>query len=153
MLVVGTVLWRRRGALQRRRLPEPSRGGRAAAILGATLALVEMPTAFPYFAVVAAIVGSGVGPGREAVLLVLYNACFVLPQLLILATLAFAGARAERILGRAREVLQRRWPVILAGFALAAGAFVAALGVTGLLGSGHGRVASFSRRVRHLISH
>ena len=57
------------------------------------------------------------------------------------AVVAYAGA------------LRARWPVILAGLAILAGVFVTVLGVTGILGRGHGRAASLSRHLRHLITH
>jgi hypothetical protein len=40
---------------------------------------VELRTAFPYFAAIAAIVGSGIGTSRQIALLVLFDVCFVLP--------------------------------------------------------------------------
>ena len=91
-----------------------------------------MPTAFPYFAAIAAIVGSGLGPVRDLVLLLLFNVCFVLPLLGIVGVLTFAGDRADQMLTAGRDFLQRHWPAVLAGLALVAGLFVVALGVTGL---------------------
>lgn len=153
MLVASAYLWWRRGRLQNRALPEPKARGRSSALLGATITVVELPTAFPYFAVIAAIVGSGLNVGHQVTLLVFYNLCFVLPLLLIAATVAVAGDRAEQVLNRARDFLQRHWPVLLAGLALVAGTFVTLLGITGLAGAGHGSVARISRRVRHVLSH
>ncbi len=40
----------------------------------------------------------------------LFNVCFILPLLGILLTLVFARDRADRILMRGREYLERRWP-------------------------------------------
>jgi hypothetical protein len=71
----------------------------------------------------------------------------------MLATLTLAPQRAEQLLTRAREVLQARWPVILATLALLAGAFVLLLGITGLTGATHGRVGRVSRRLRRIIAH
>ncbi|MGH2882371.1 MAG: GAP family protein, partial [Solirubrobacteraceae bacterium] len=100
--------------------------------LGASITAVELPTAFPYFAAIAAIVGSGHGPARDLVLLLLFNVCFVTPLLGILAVLTFKGEQADQLLAQARGFLQRHWPAVLAGLALLAGLFVVALGLTGL---------------------
>jgi cytochrome c biogenesis protein CcdA len=151
MLVASALLWRNRDRLSDRDPPEVRAEGRSSAILGATITAVELPTAFPYFAVIAAIVGSGLDPARQLVLLVLFNVCFILPLLGIVGTLTFAGDRADRMLTVGRNFLQRRWPALLAALALLAGAFVVLLGVTGLTGGGHGRVGRFMRHLRHLI--
>ena len=83
----------------------------------------------------------------------LYNVCFVLPLIAMVVTLTVAGEGAQRILGRALQLLQDHWPVLLAGLALLAGVFVTLLGATGLASSGHGSVARVSRRLRHILSH
>jgi cytochrome c biogenesis protein CcdA len=152
MLVAAGVLWRRRESLARRELPSPSAGGRSAFLLGLTVSAVELPTAFPYFAVIAAVVGSGFGPVRQLILLGLYNVAFVLPLILMILTLTFAPGHAERILRTARDFLQRRWPVLLAGLALLAGVFVTVIGITGLTGRGHGTVGQLSRKLRRSIT-
>jgi cytochrome c biogenesis protein CcdA len=102
--------------------------GKSSALLGVAITAVELPTAFPYFAAIAAIVGSGFGAGRQVILLLLYNVCFVLPLIVIVAILTVAGDEAERILARTRDLLQKHWPALLAGLALLAGAFVTLLG-------------------------
>lgn len=132
MLVAGVGLWRYRARLSTRQAPQPRAEGKSSAILGATISAVELPTAFPYFAAIAAIVGSGPGPIHQVLLLVLFNVCFILPLLGILATLWWAGDRADEVLARWRAFLQRYWPILLSGVALLAGVFVTALGVTGL---------------------
>jgi hypothetical protein len=94
-----------------------------------------------------------VGPIKQVILLVLFNVCFVLPLLVILATLELAGPRAERVLARARAKLEAHWPTVLAAVALIAGAFVIAVGVTGLAGLGHGRTGSLARHIHHRLIH
>jgi cytochrome c biogenesis protein CcdA len=153
MLLASAWLWRRRGALSRRQLPTPRTDGRSSALLGATISAVELPTAFPYFAVIAAIVGADYDIGRQLLFLALYNVCFLLPLLMIIGTLAVAGDRAEEVLTKARRYLQRRWPVLLAGLALIAGVFVTLLGATGLASSGHGTLGRVSRGFQHLVHH
>ena len=152
LLVGAVVLWRRRKSLARRELPQPSPNGKSALLLGLTIGAVELPTAFPYYAVIAAVVGSGFGPVRQLIALALYNLAFVLPLILMIVILMVAPDRAAQILTRARDWLQRRWPALLAGLALFAGVFVTALGVTGLTGHTHGTVGRVSRRVRRSIT-
>lgn len=152
MLIAAVVLWRRRHNLARRELPKPSSEGRSALLLGLTITAVELPTAFPYFAVIAAVVGSGLDPVRQLVLLALYNLAFVLPLILMILTLTFAPDRAERMLSRGRDLLQRHWPALLSGLALLAGAFVTVIGVTGLTGRAHGTAGRFSCNLRRAIT-
>ncbi|MBV9466039.1 MAG: GAP family protein [Solirubrobacterales bacterium] len=151
MLVGAAFLWGYRGWLSDREMPDVDPKGKSSAILGATITAVELPTAFPYFAAIAAIVGSGLGTARQIVLLVVFNACFVLPLVTILGTLTLAGSHAERILTAGRNWLQAHWPALLAGVALVAGLFVTLLGVTGLTGRSHGHLGRVARRIHRLL--
>lgn len=146
-LIVGALfLWHRRGSLVERDLPEVKVEGRSSAILGATITALELPTAFPYFAVIAALVGSDVGVARELFLLVVFNVCFVAPMLGILAVLQFAPGDAARVLGGTRRWLQERWPHVLSIVLLIAGVIVVILGATGL-SSPRSRFGRFIRRI------
>jgi cytochrome c biogenesis protein CcdA len=151
MVIGAGLLWYHRRTLSRREAPDFNPHGRSSAVLGATITAIEFPTAFPYFAAIAAVVGSDVGVTRQLLLLLLFNLCFVLPLIVIVGTLTFAGPRAERVLAAGRAFLQRRWPVVLAGLLLLAGAFVILLGVTGLAGESHNHFGRFMRRLRHII--
>ena len=160
LLVVGVVLWRRRRQIQHRAKDSDGEPGRLASkaernptVVGATIAAVELPTAVPYFAAIAAIVASGRGIPHEIVLVVIYNVCFVLPLLVIVLMLTVLGDRTVGILARARRYLRRRWPTFVGVVALVAGAFVITLGVTGLAGRAPGSVGKLSRNVRHVIPH
>jgi cytochrome c biogenesis protein CcdA len=151
MLIAAAVLWYHRNRLAKRELPDIGAESRSSAILGATITAVELPTAFPYFAVIAAIVGSGLGTAHQLFLLVLFNVCFILPLIGIVGTLTFAGEHAERLLSIGRSFLQRHWPKVLSGLLLLAGVFVILLGVTGLAGHSHSRFGRFMRRFRHIL--
>jgi cytochrome c biogenesis protein CcdA len=142
ILIAGVVLWFHRERLGDRKPPDISGGGRGTLLLGATITIVELPTAFPYFAVIAAIVGSGLSPFRQLFLLLIFNVCFILPLLAIVAVLTFGGDRTDRLLAAGRDFLQRRWPVVLSVVAVIAGLFVIGLGVTGLTNS--------RRHVKHI---
>ena len=151
MLAAAAFLWGYRDRLAQRKIPAVKAQGRSSVVLGAVITAVELPTAFPYFAAIAAIVGSGLGIANQAILLVLFNVCFVLPLIGILGTLTFAGDRAQELLASARRKLEAHWPALLAGLALLAGAFVLALGITGLAGLSHSHSARFFRRLRKLL--
>jgi len=153
MLIGAVVLWRRRTRLSQHELPSPRPEGKSSLLLGATIAGVELPTAFPYFAVIAAIVGSGLGLVNHLIALAAYNIAFVLPLILMVVTITVAGDQAQPILERGRDLLQRHWPALLAGLALVAGAYVTLLGVTGLASAGHGTVGKLSRRLRRSVPH
>jgi len=151
MLTAAASLWGYRKQLARRETPEVRTGGRSSAILGATITAVELPTAFPYFAAIAAMVGQDYDVVRQVVLLLVFNLCFVAPLLAIVSTLTFARENATRILANGREFLDRHWPVVLAGLALLAGVFVTLLGITGLASLRHGALGAAARRLRHLL--
>lgn len=132
MLGAALTLWIHRERLGQREPPKLDPRGKASWVLGASITVVELPTAFPYFAAIAAIVGSGAGPVRQLLLLVLFNVCFVLPLLGIVAVLAFGGSNTDRLLAVGRDFLQRHWPTVLSVLALVAGIIVIGLGVDGL---------------------
>src|SRR5450755_1439238 len=69
----------------------------------------------------------------EIVLLLVYNAAFVLPLLAILVVLLVGGERADRWLQAGGAWLQRRWPVVLATLLLLVGGGLTVVGGTGLV--------------------
>lgn len=151
MLTAAVFLWGHRDQLGRRQAKASRMPSKSSALLGATITAVELPTAFPYFAAIAAIIGSGFDVARQVVLLVLFNVCFVAPLLAIIATLTFAGPNAERVLLAGRTKLEAHWPAVLAVLALLAGVFVTVLGITGLASLRHDHVGGLARRLRHIL--
>jgi cytochrome c biogenesis protein CcdA len=147
MLAGATLLWRHRGRLRERETVDFETRGKSSWVLGATITAIELPTAFPYFAVIATTVGADVDAINEILLLLLFNLCFVAPLLGILATLTFAGDQSQRLLGRGRDFLHNHWPVVLAVVGVLAGLFVILLGVTGLGSTGHSRLSRFLHRI------
>ena len=127
------VLWRRRNVLAGTEPESVRTAKRRSAILGATITAVELPTAFPYFAAIAAVVGAGFDVTRQILLIVLFNVCFVLPLVGIAVVLAVAGDGASALLAHMREALRANWPKVLASVAFLAGVFVILLGFSGLL--------------------
>lgn len=152
LLLAGAVLvWRSRGRMVARGLPASNPRRKSSLLLGATITLVELPTAFPYFAAIAAVLGSGFGPVRQLILIFVFNLCFVLPLIGILATLIVGGDRADRMLARGRAFLERRWPHGLAIVIAAVGVLALLFGVTGLASGIHGRVGRFFRHMRRTL--
>ena len=132
LVISSLAVWVGRRKLSRHELPMRDGGG-SAVLTGASLAALELPTAVPYFAIVAAIVASTAKLPAELGLVLLYNVVFVLPLVGILVVLFVAGDRANPWLQKAGAWLQRRWPVVLAGFLLLLGAGLTVLGGTGLV--------------------
>jgi hypothetical protein len=131
LLAVAALLWIHRDRLGQKQLPTFNSRGRASWLLGAGIMAVELPTAFPYFAALAAVMASPGGLLSKIFLIFVFNVCFVLPQLAIIAALWLAGDRAEVALIRVSAFLQRHWPVLLAAVAMIAGVITIGLGATG----------------------
>ena len=133
LLIVAAALFMGRRSLARRELPGRGSSGGSAFLTGASIAAIELPTAAPYFAVIAGIVASSASVPEEIGLLLLYNAAFVVPLLTIIAVMLCAGRRADRWLQSGGEWLQRRWPIVLASLLMFVGSVLAVLGGSGLV--------------------
>lgn len=154
MLIAAATLWWRRERLSQRRSAHSQQSPqRPPFLLGAAISAVELPTAFPYFAAIVAIIGSGLGIADQILLVAIYNLCFILPVAAIVVVLTIAGDRAVEILTRAREFMQDHWPVLAAAVALIAGLLVTTLGATGLELHAQSPAGSISRGVRHVLTH
>jgi hypothetical protein len=116
----------------RGKAPTVDAGGRSSAVFGGVMTAVELPTAFRYTVAIGAIVDSGVGPAGQLVLLVVFNGCFVLPMLLLLAVVTLTCERAQPPLRCVGETLEHRWQVTFALVVRFAGLGVLALGIAGL---------------------
>jgi hypothetical protein len=101
-------------------------------LLGAGIAGLELLTAFPYFAAIAMIVGSGVSDVGKLSLLVLYCVVYTLPLIVIAVLIAVLGERAEPILRRAGDWLSAHWPLVVAPLTAAFGIGVLAFGIVQL---------------------
>jgi cytochrome c biogenesis protein CcdA len=133
LLIIAVALFIGRRSLARHELPGGGGAGGSAVVAGASIAAIELPTAAPYFAVIAGIVASSASVPQEIGLLLLYNVAFVAPLLAIIAVIMFAGRRADRWLEQGGAWLQRRWPVVLASLLIFVGSVLAVLGGTGLV--------------------
>jgi hypothetical protein len=134
LALLAWILWIHRGRVAGGMSREPPGGARGAAGLGAGIIVAELPTAVPYFAALAAIVGSSATLASQLALVALFNVAFVLPLLAILAVRMLAGPRSERLLELTRGALDSYLGVVLP-FAVAL--LAAALLVVGVVGIVH----------------
>ena len=58
LVVAGGLSWHHRARLARKEMPDPNPKRRSSLLLGASIMLVELPTAFPYFGAIAAILAA-----------------------------------------------------------------------------------------------
>lgn len=100
--------------------------------LGAGIMAVELPTALPLFAAVAAILGADVGTPAQVILICIYDIAFVLPLLVILAVRAWAGCEPAGALVRMRGWIGRRAGAIVSSLLTAAGSGLLGLGIAGI---------------------
>jgi cytochrome c biogenesis protein CcdA len=133
LMGAGIVLWAKRRRLRQKDLPSPNPKRKSAILLGATIIAAELPTAFPYFAAIAAILGLDTDTATQVTLLGVYNLCFILPLVTILITLVLAGQHADELLTRTRRVTQRRWPEVFAVLLSLLGLAVAGLASVALV--------------------
>ena len=131
IISLAIILWSRRNVLSRKTLPTTKVRAGSSMMLGAGLAIIELPTALPYFAAIAAITESGLNLPFRIAMLTVYNVVFVLPLVLILGALEILGESASRILGPINRWLQINWPTLLAGLGLFVGIVFVVLGVVG----------------------
>jgi cytochrome c biogenesis protein CcdA len=134
VIVVGAVLWARRERWSRLRLPEWALRTKSSFALGAAVTAFDLPTAFPYFAAIGAIVSSDLTLPGQVLLLVVFNALYVLPLIAVLIAHSLFGERAETHLARARDVIERLSPVVLTVLTIGAGIALVIRGANGLAG-------------------
>ena len=129
----GAVVWtRRRSLVNAEASDDRHESHRPAALMGAGIAGLELLTAFPYFAAIAMIVGSGVSDAGKLFLLTLYCVIYTLPLIAIAVLIAVMGKRAERILGPVGDWLSAHWPVVVGPLTAAFGIGVLAFGIVQL---------------------
>lgn len=95
-------------------------------LLGVTITVVEFATAFPYFGAIALMTNAGLPAMQWLPILVVYNAIFVLPPLLLLAVYTLLGSRMEDRFMRLRDRFAKEsretmlWIMGIVGFFLLA---------------------------------
>jgi cytochrome c biogenesis protein CcdA len=134
LLALAAALWLGRDRIARRmNAPSSSDNNRGALALGAGLMAVELPTAVPYFAAIAAILAEHLALVTEIALLLLYNVMFVAPLIALAAVRRVADERAVARLEAVGGWLRSRAALLLAALLAVAGVGVATVGVAGLI--------------------
>ncbi len=131
LALLAVILWIQRAKVTSGMKRDPPGGALGAAGLGAGIMLAELPTAVPYFAALAAIVGSSASLLVQLELVALFNVAVILPLLVIVGVRVLAGPRSQKLLDWTRGALDRYIGVVLP---CAVGLLAAALLVTGVLG-------------------
>jgi cytochrome c biogenesis protein CcdA len=133
LLVIAAALWWQRTRVSQHVATGTKHLDRNAVLLGAGIAVVEIPTALPYFAAIAVIVGSELPAPSEVLLLAVFNLCFLLPVIALLVLRALAGERSRawlfRVRGRVDAWLSTLAPVLVA----IVGLVLVLIGAAGLL--------------------
>jgi cytochrome c biogenesis protein CcdA len=132
-LALAIGLWLSRSRLSGHVTNLTKRVDRASLLVGAGIVVVELPTALPYFAVIATLIGSGRSLGTQIGLLAIFNATFSAPLVAILAARTFAGERALEWLERARATLDRRLATLIPALVLLVSIALLAIGGHGAL--------------------
>ena len=132
IIAVAGLIWATRGQFVGRDLSASVPRPGSALALGAMVTAVDLPTAFPYFAAIAAIVGSDVGLVGQLALLAMFNALYVLPLCGILLLRLLAGERSTAQLARPSRLIERFAPFVLVALALAVGVGLVVRGASGL---------------------
>lgn len=112
LLVLALALWLLRRGVARRLGSTRTPGGRSSLALGAGIMAVELPTAFPYFACLVAIVASHHGAVIDAALVLLFNAVFASPLVALIVLVGVGGRSAAPLARRARVALDSWGPTL-----------------------------------------
>ena len=133
LLVVAAGLWIGRERVAHHVTANEGRFDRSSLLVGAGIMLFELPTAVPYFAVIAAVVGSGKAIPSQITLLAIFNAALFLPVFLILGIRALANERGLRLLERVRATLDEKLATIIPVLVLVVALILLALGAVGVV--------------------
>jgi cytochrome c biogenesis protein CcdA len=113
------------------RVPTDLRPSRSL-LLGAGITVVDLPTALMYFGAIAIIAAADIHTIERVVLLAMFNVAYVAPLIAIVVAVAALGRRAERVLVRARDVVERWSHWFLAAITAGSGVYLIVIGIRGL---------------------
>jgi cytochrome c biogenesis protein CcdA len=133
LILTAIALWKGGERLTDKIPAGSSMRGRSALALGAAIMVVELPTALPYFAALAAIVGSDVNLTEQILMVLVFNVVFLLPVFVILVLRMLAGARAEQRIHTIGEWTRRYAATAVASLAALAGLAFLVVGLAGLI--------------------
>ena len=132
LVAVAAGLWLGRERVARRVVRNEHTVERTSILVGAGIMAVELPTALPYFAVIAAVTSSGRSLTMQVALVLLFNLVFVAPLLAVLAVRQLAGARGRSWLTATRERLDRHADALVPALVLLVAVILVAIGAVGL---------------------
>jgi cytochrome c biogenesis protein CcdA len=132
LVVVAVALWLARNRFAGRIVRSGRTFQRTSFLAGAGIMAVELPTALPYFAVIAAITGSGRPATTQVALILLFNLMFVMPLLAALVIRQLAGRRAVGALASTRERLEQHAHILAPALVLLIALILLAIGIVGL---------------------
>jgi cytochrome c biogenesis protein CcdA len=132
LIALGVGLWLGGAGLAERIPKGESESARSSFVLGAGIMAVELPTAFPYLAALAAIIGADLHLLTQFAFVGLFNFVFALPVLAILVLRARATEKAERRIVAIGEWVRKYAHVTVAVIAALAGVGFVVVGVAGL---------------------
>ena len=132
-LALACLLWPLRHRIAHEVVPKKPLGHGTSLALGAGIALANLPTAFPYFAVIVVIIGSASSLATQSSLIVLFNLVVIIPLLAILAISIHPGEHGSTVLGYLRTKLDRWSPTLIPLVVFIFAAALLLLGGIGLL--------------------
>lgn len=133
ILLAAAALWWQRERVSHQVAAGTKHLDRNSILLGAGIAVVEIPTALPYFAAIAVIVASREPVLTQVLLLAVFNLFFVLPVIVLLVLRAFAGERSQAWLLRMRGKIDGWLATLAPALVAAVGLVLVAIGAFGLL--------------------
>lgn len=132
LVAVAFAVWVFLNRKKETKIPDVSMHPGSALALGAGMTAVDLPTAFPYFAAIVAIIGEGLTAPAEIGALLLFNVVYILPIVAIAVVAAVLGNRAAPVLEKVRTFVTRWSPVLLSLLSLVVGLALIFSGVKGL---------------------
>jgi hypothetical protein len=133
LLAAAALVWSHRHAASRVLGGRTAGSPAAAAGLGAGIMAVELPTAFPYLAVLTALVASREALTVQLGLVLLYNVAFLAPLGLIAVLRLVAGASAAGLLARLGAAVVAYGPVVVVAALALGGSALLAYGAAGVI--------------------
>ena len=124
-LLIGAVallVGRKRLTRPKPEITRERRVGGSATLFGGGIALAELPTAFPYFAAIAAIEAAHLSFVGNVLLIALFNVIFLAPVFGMALLIELVPSAWHSFVDPVRRWMSRHWPVVLAAVLAAGGA-------------------------------
>ncbi len=131
-IVASGFMWQRRHGVEAAVARAETRLTRVAPLAGATIAAIELPTALPYFGVIAVLAGSDQRTVALIGLVVLFNLVFIAPVVAIALLRRLLGPNAVDLLTRLRCVVLHHAGTVVVIVLLVLGIGLVAIGGAGL---------------------